>query len=517
MAPDRPDFHPDFERWLDAVREGRATEADFEALSQVLEQDAEARRYYAEYMALCATLGFEALGDSDASGPGGGGDAFCPLTYVYHTDDDAPAQTAGGLVPVGLSAGPGPHQPGDSEIFHLGGISVFRGDGSVQGGVKVKHLMWAALLLLAGMIAWLALTPDNTPSRPIVQRVEPAPSQPAEVAVATVGRTLGIDDEVFALGQPLMAGSYTLDSGVVEIAMDRGAKVIVQGPCSFELIDDNQMFLAQGELTADVPEQARLFTVKTSAMTLIDLGTKFGARVLPDGSASMAVFQGEVVAHEPDRDPRLQPRRISLLAGQQIAANPQGQLDVAPQPLVLNHGFEPTWDAVIHRVAIQGQARFLQTPPATVSYSGYDNPDHVILFQEKTVTLTKPVLAWSKLDALSTPVPTTVNPGSRVVSYFLHFSPQSKSNVQATLTFPGRIVGIVSGRASLLETNDLFGLDTVQYVRTDQVLSANNSLDQRTPDDLQVTGEGHNILALSLSANASMDQARILVVVPDLP
>lgn len=518
MTTDRPDFHPDFERWLDAVREGHATEADLKSLSQVLEQDAGARRYYAEYMALCATLGFETLGDSGASGAGGAPDAFCPLTYVYHTDDAAPAHAAGGLVPVGSSAGEA-HQSAGSEVFHLGGISVFRGDGSTQGGVKVKHLMWAALLLLlAGMVAWLTLTP-NSAQPPIAQRVEPVPSptEPAEVAVATVGRTLDIQGAAFTVGQPLMAGPYTLDSGVIEIEMSRGATVILQGPCAFELIDDNQMFLAQGELTADVPEQARLFTVKTDAMTLIDLGTKFGARVLPDGSASTAVFVGEVVAHEPDRDPRLQPRRISLLAGQQIDADAQGQLEAAPQPLVLDHGFESTWDAVIHRVAVQGQARFLQTPPASVNYGGYDNSDHLVLFQERTVTLTKPVQAWSRLDARSVPIPTTITPGFRVVSYFLHFSPQSNNKVQATLTFPGQIVGVVSGHQGLLETNDLLGLDTVEYVRSVRPLPENNSLDQRTLDDLQITGEDHNILTLSLSANANMDQARILVVVPEQP
>ncbi len=102
-------------------------------------------------------------------------------------------------------------------------------------------------------------------------------------------------------GDPLRPGDrlqpgdrHRLDSGTILIAMDRGARVVVEGPAEFELTDDNALRLVAGRLRATVPPAAMGFTVTTPAFTAIDRGTEFGCLAGPGGSGELHVIDGEV-------------------------------------------------------------------------------------------------------------------------------------------------------------------------------------------------------------------------------
>ena len=61
-----------------------------------------------------------------------------------------------------------------------------------------------------------------------------------------------------------------------------GASVTLQGPAAYEIAGPMETRLHHGILTARIPESAIGFTVETSAMNVVDLGTAFGVSVNAD-------------------------------------------------------------------------------------------------------------------------------------------------------------------------------------------------------------------------------------------
>ena len=107
----------------------------------------------------------------------------------------------------------------------------------------------------------------------------------------------------------------------MEITYDTGAKVILQGPCTYEVDSDRSGYLAVGRLTARVEkgsgirdqgsgaihpsafslqpsafslQPSALFAVRTPTAVVTDLGTEFGVEVEESGATRSHVFQGSV-------------------------------------------------------------------------------------------------------------------------------------------------------------------------------------------------------------------------------
>lgn len=95
-------------------------------------------------------------------------------------------------------------------------------------------------------------------------------------------------------GDVVPSKTLRLESGVVELNFASAARVAIQGPVEFKILNRNSMLLEQGALSAEVPRQARGFTVKTANATTTDLGTRFGINAKSDGSSETDVFEGKV-------------------------------------------------------------------------------------------------------------------------------------------------------------------------------------------------------------------------------
>jgi hypothetical protein len=115
---------------------------------------------------------------------------------------------------------------------------------------------------------------------------------------------------------------YALISGLMEITYNTGAKVILQGPVTYEVESAVSGFLSVGKLTAKVDKDKRsaivnqksetstpqslipnpslstahypLFTIKTPTAVVTDLGTEFGVEVGRQGQTTSHVFRGSV-------------------------------------------------------------------------------------------------------------------------------------------------------------------------------------------------------------------------------
>ncbi|NLF08800.1 MAG: FecR domain-containing protein, partial [Pirellulaceae bacterium] len=190
-----------------------------------------------------------------------------------------------------------------------------------------------------------------------------------------VGRIIGIagvkwsDDPKYLppIGINVRLGQqYKLKSGLLEITYDSGAKVILEGPCSYEVDSTAGGYLALGKLVARVgagdegrgageaasgrwpvasmedeggrmkdeaslatshsplatnpsplsPLPSPLFSVRTPTAVVTDLGTEFGMEVLAGGRTETVVFDGAVRVVV--SDPMALNRVLECHAGQSV-------------------------------------------------------------------------------------------------------------------------------------------------------------------------------------------------------
>lgn len=371
----------------------------------------------------------------------------------------------------------------------------------------------AAAMVLAMVLLWPATQPGATTNN--------APAG-TEIAAKPLEATLvRSQDAVWGASAPaggVLAGTeaWNLKSGFAEIAMPSGASVILHGPTAFRLIDENALALDDGRLTAEVPDRAKYFTVKTRSMDVVDLGTRFGVTIDAAGSASASVFEGKVEAHEPVATSADAPRKVALVAGQQVLANANGQLAETVTAIEPDHGYFKRWDSINRRVMVQGQARFFNTPPTSVRHGELSDTNNMIVFEESTAVMDQPIEAMINLPERRPAKLATVPAGKQVVSYFIHSVPDAadkSSYATATLTFPGRIVGVVGNTKALRETNGLFGLDSVSYVPDSD--RSTYGIDPGSPDYFAIGGTQGNVLTIHLAAGEFADQVRVLVEIPD--
>ena len=139
-----------------------------------------------------------------------------------------------------------------------------------------------------------------------------------------------------------------LDAGLIEIRLDEGARVIVEGPGSMIVESAGSVGLERGKLVAMVPAEAAGFTVRTPHAVLRDLGTEFGVEVDPDACTQLCVFQGGVrvetsgMAAEAGRVVQAgQAVRVATLLGVTVLdtpAKPERFVRDLPQPPQINSG-----------------------------------------------------------------------------------------------------------------------------------------------------------------------------------
>ena len=91
-----------------------------------------------------------------------------------------------------------------------------------------------------------------------------------------------------------------LERGLAEIRFQCGARVVLEGPASLELLSGKQRPVAARQADRPGPEAGVGFEVLSPQGKVIDLGTEFGVSVSDDGATEVYVFEGKVEAHRPD-------------------------------------------------------------------------------------------------------------------------------------------------------------------------------------------------------------------------
>ncbi|MBU4400128.1 MAG: FecR family protein, partial [Planctomycetes bacterium] len=187
--------------------------------------------------------------------------------------------------------------------------------------------MVATVIVGAMLLGFWAI--KITPHQHIAEAPSPASRSIERPEFVFVGRITGLldvkwsDDEDFlpphGYAYVPLGHKYKLDSGLMEITYDSGAKVILQGPCTYEVESTAGGYLSLGKLTAKVEKERSevrsqrsdhyplstnsnpqspipnpLFSVRTPTAIVTDLGTEFGVEVDETGVTESHVFRGSV-------------------------------------------------------------------------------------------------------------------------------------------------------------------------------------------------------------------------------
>ncbi|MFC4992362.1 FecR domain-containing protein [Rubritalea tangerina] len=101
--------------------------------------------------------------------------------------------------------------------------------------------------------------------------------EPEVVVVATITDTNEVADGVgLKIGQGLEARRLSIPEGAqLGIAMRAGARLHINGPAEFELVDAQRIALKKGRVQTYAPTYAHGFTIDTDDGKVVDLGTKF--------------------------------------------------------------------------------------------------------------------------------------------------------------------------------------------------------------------------------------------------
>jgi hypothetical protein len=355
---------------LALVCDGGLGGAEMERLDALLLDDPALQDYYRRYIVLDVALAWRAAGRPAKE---------CWQPSADHDENPQaaeqnrgatvgePCEVADSLAVSGASALPLSPSPRFVPVPMSSCLSL-----STPLGSFVFSYAAATVILGVGiLIAWTCRVSDSGvrrpdfagPLPPSVQEKD-ATKRPAH-EVVSVARVTDMVDVAWANARlaPSMqriplGDTFALASGLVEITYDTGAKVVLQGPCTYTVESRTGGFLERGRLTARVESavgsrrsaasnttptyrtsssnslptaDCRLptfFSVRTPNAVVNDLGTEFGVEVDENKGSCVHVFVGTVdfaPAGKPSGGVRIaagDARRISTAKNRAVEAIP---------------------------------------------------------------------------------------------------------------------------------------------------------------------------------------------------
>ncbi len=129
------------------------------------------------------------------------------------------------------------------------------------------------------------------PSTPAVNLVKRVPQPVGSLKSAPEAKFVGLSPRV---GDSFTEGDViVLDSGEAHVSLASGAEFVLKGPADLKFDSANHVELRRGVLTAHVAAWGSGFTVDTSAMRVVDLGTRFSVSASTQ-DVETHVLQGQV-------------------------------------------------------------------------------------------------------------------------------------------------------------------------------------------------------------------------------
>jgi hypothetical protein len=317
-----PDWLPELQELLDRLQDGDFTEPDRLRLNELLRAGADQRDYFVTYMDVHSRLAWEGGQESGQwavdSGQPGVDSVVEPPNQPREISD--PLSFA---PPIILDLSDTARCSPSTSLFSAGSFAFsYVAAAMIVGAGLLVGWAWRVSYYQAldESAAWQA-SPPRMPKVPTVGRItDMIDCQWSDPAVAPADRA------AVPLGH-----RYLLTAGLLEITYDTGTRVILEGPADYEIESASGGLLSLGRLTARVeargertanptlsghrpeggrereptaslaPRPSPLFTVRTPAATITDLGTEFGVEVDRLGASWAHVFRGKVELRPSDR------------------------------------------------------------------------------------------------------------------------------------------------------------------------------------------------------------------------
>ncbi len=134
-------------------------------------------------------------------------------------------------------------------------------------------------------------------------------------------------------GGLLTPGLLDLVEGMATLQFKSGAEVVMEAPVSLEILSSMECRVRKGTVVADVPDQAKGFTIYTPETKVVDWGTRFGVSAGDDGKCLVQVIKGLVEVQREGES-----KTKELRAGERVdyggflasAVNPDGDREDEP-------------------------------------------------------------------------------------------------------------------------------------------------------------------------------------------
>jgi hypothetical protein len=292
---------------------GAASPDDRARLERMVCEDPEVRAFYVRYMHLCADLHWSLAGTADngaSNMPGAAEETTIPTT--------APGIPLSSPFPLDVT------QP----------FGVVSSPPASFPTFAFSYLVAAVVLGTAMLLGWAwKMAEYSQVARRATREGKSRDVVPPVEATQWVGRVTGLFDcrwadpktEAFGGAGVFVGRKYALASGLMEITYDTGAKVILEGPCTYEVESKTSGYLTIGRVTARIGERGEgreerdkivakhlssvgkdgassslppllspLFYVRTPTAIVTDLGTEFGVEYDKSGVTRSLVFRGSV-------------------------------------------------------------------------------------------------------------------------------------------------------------------------------------------------------------------------------
>jgi len=327
-------FH-DLDILLAALCDGTARPKEVATLESLVD-NVESVRYVIDYLQLDGLLRWE---------NGSGNEKLPQNDEQFNADSNLLTPMRAAIVsPVCWP--PSPNQPSslpspiDSELLPSVAFlsSAFRN----TVGFFSQELPFSLLIatLLTGFGLWIAsLIYVSSPEKIAQDSLSSPAKSSVDPTLEVVGKITGMVNCKWAKGyrapsgydNVLLGRQFKLVSGLLEITYDAGARVILQGPVTYEVDSRTGGFLSIGKLTGKLEKKVAsgqwpaasetnpksqigksqipnpqspisnpscspvpAFAVRTPTATVTDLGTEFGVEVSKEGSTTSHVFRGSV-------------------------------------------------------------------------------------------------------------------------------------------------------------------------------------------------------------------------------
>ncbi|QDU73653.1 FecR protein [Bremerella volcania] len=246
-----------------ALIDGSMTDEQFNRLDQLLKEDPAARQLYLDALQIHEDLPEIAFSASES-----------PLAEL-------PTRSAG------------------ANAQRQSGVALW------QSGLAVAILLPIAFLVGA-MLPWRASpVAQNSLSRVENSRSMRQPKQVDGVQFANLShaRFFGeMPPKVFS--SPIHQRDYVLMEGMVELAFQKGASAIIEGPAVFRVESNEKLALDIGRCSVHAPDGAEGFQVETPEVNVVDRGTRFSVHVLEDNATEVQVVEGAADIYGKEKSPK---------------------------------------------------------------------------------------------------------------------------------------------------------------------------------------------------------------------